>query len=334
MTAASGNIESNYCRLCYNKAGWREPTHSAIETGTYYAQNGFGHEEWLFRYEWCIGRYKYGFLEPFRHGLQSRQGSTFFLKLYTKLPGHTYFVGTIDKVYVPYEDEVEKAFAHMRERGWYDQMRAEVSALEGTNPKALDDVTTSLFFNVRFEPSDVDINLDMPEMFKPSIPAKYPRYRLRPDDDVPVPKSSTRRSPGNLKAVQYVRAEQQGTIVDPAHARLQLKLYAWLCKKHGKKAVGFEVDFVDLRVTKDGKTTFYEIKTDSSAQRCIRNALGQLFEYSTYPSETNADKWIVVGDPVPTADDIAYLGHLRRQFRMPIHYAQFDWETGTLKASV
>ncbi len=91
-----------------------------------------------------------------------------------------------------------------------------------------------------------------------------------------------------------------------------------------------EVDAVDLRVTLPEQIMFFEIKTDSSAKRCIRNAIGQLFEYATYATEQKAHRWIVVGDPIPTADDLAYLNHLRNTFGLPICYARWDWTTESL----
>lgn len=170
----------------------------------------------------------------------------------------------------------------------------------------------------------------MPEFIPGSKPAIAHHYVLLHDDDEKLPNARQSLPPTKRSELQFLRAAQQGAVVDPMHARLQNKLYDWLCAKHGKETVGLEVDFVDLRLTLSEKTTFFEIKTDPTAKRCIRNALGQLFEYSAYPAETKADQWIVVGDPMPTADDAEYLKHLRTAFQLPIFYAQFDWETGSL----
>ena len=36
-----------------------------IETGdSYVARNLFGHEEWIFNFEWIIDGFRYGFLQP------------------------------------------------------------------------------------------------------------------------------------------------------------------------------------------------------------------------------------------------------------------------------
>jgi len=333
MTTSPDQLEARYdrryCRLCYNLNGWTKPSGTAEETATYFAQNGFGHEEWLFRYEWCLNGQKYGFLQPFTRHLAKYQGSTFSLKLTTTYRGHTFFVGTISKVYVPQDDELAEAFQQFEANRWLDQMKEEVAAVDG-RVAALGGNAPNLILNVRFDPADVVFHKDMPVFPEGSKPTLAPYYNLYEDDDAPLPTIAESLTPKKREELQFLRAAQQGTVVNPVHARLQNRLYDWLCQIHGADAVGFEVDFVDLRVTLPGQITFYEIKTDSSAKRCIRNALGQLFEYSIYPSATKADEWIVVGDPVATADDVAYVAYLRSQFGLPIYYARFDWPSGSL----
>ena len=44
-----------YCRICWNTRNWREPTAEAskLEKGdSYVRSHGFGHEEWLFNFQW------------------------------------------------------------------------------------------------------------------------------------------------------------------------------------------------------------------------------------------------------------------------------------------
>jgi len=82
--------DHRYCRICYNSNGWRRPTGTADETtDSYYAKHGFGHEEWLFNYEWCIDGFKYAFLQPF-NGVAGHRGKWFSLKLFTNLGGRSF----------------------------------------------------------------------------------------------------------------------------------------------------------------------------------------------------------------------------------------------------
>lgn len=97
-----------------------------------------------------------------------------------------------------------------------------------------------------------------------------------------------------------------------------------------ENSVWYEHAYVDLKVIDQDGATFYEIKMDTSAKRCIRNALGQLMEYSSYPTEQRAQKLVVVGDAPATEDDKMYLRHLRDLYELPIYYAQFNWENGDI----
>jgi hypothetical protein len=336
LLAHAGGIEEftpplvRFCRICFNSNGWRRPTHSADETGvSYYSKNRFGYEEWLFNYEWCLDGYKYGFLQPFHRHPKSFEGQTLSVVLYTKFAGRAFLAATIDSVFIPRANELKKVFRQMKAKKWIEQMRQDVRAIGG-NVDALNHDNPDWTINVRFRPEDVTIHDPMPEFSQNSKPSSAPRYiALRPDGiELPKPATPNRRFAAN--DTSYLRAGQQATIVDPAHLRLQSRLYESLCQKHGEFAVEREKDFVDLQVTVDNQITFFEIKTDTSAKRCTRNALGQLFEYATFPDVVKARQWVVVGDAPAMPHDIKYLQHLRQHFQIPIFYAKFDWETGTL----
>jgi len=60
---------------------------------------------------------------------------------------------------------------------------------------------------------------------------------------------------------------------------------------------------------------YYEIKTGLSAQSCIREALGQLLEYSYWPGGQSADQLVIVGEPPLDDNARAYLETLRRHSR-------------------
>lgn len=57
---------SKITRMAYNSSGWQHPTGDARReeaSGTYNSDNGFGHEDWLFRSEWQIEGWRYAFLQ-------------------------------------------------------------------------------------------------------------------------------------------------------------------------------------------------------------------------------------------------------------------------------
>jgi hypothetical protein len=184
--------------------------------------------------------------------------------------------------------------------------------------------------NVKFRPENVTLFDPMPEFARDSKPARAPRYQPLFPDEQDLPTTAMVAQAIEASEGAYLRAAQQATLVDPAHVRLQNRLFKSLRRQYGEGAVLREKDFVDLRLTVGQHVTFFEIKTDTTAKRCVRNALGQLFEYSAFPAGSRADKWVIVGDAPATTLDIKYLQHLRTTFKIPTFYAKFDWESDSL----
>ena len=134
-------------------------------------------------------------------------------------------------------------------------------------------------------------------------------------------------TPGCTIKKTSAKAQRSPDPVDVAlrHNILQQKLYQQLCKKYGKKNVGTEHPSgngmrVDAVVKSDADYFFYEIKTYSNARACIRDAIGQLLEYSFWPGGQKAKKLIVVGEPALCFQGKAYIKLLTDQFQLPIEY--------------
>jgi hypothetical protein len=68
----------------------------------------------------------------------------------------------------------------------------------------------------------------------------------------------------------------------------------------------------------------YEAKAASTARHCIRQALGQLLEYSFWPGHQEATRLIVVGEAPLNREASQYLSRLRKEFLLPVEYQQFD----------
>lgn len=53
--------------------------------------------------------------------------------------------------------------------------------------------------------------------------------------------------------------------------------------------------------------------------------MGQLLEYNDYYNDSEkADKLIIVSTEEPKKDDIEYLNILRKKYKLPVYYQQFD----------
>lgn len=112
------------------------------------------------------------------------------------------------------------------------------------------------------------------------------------------------------------------------HNILQAALCRKLISKYGSDNVrdeqpsglGTKIDVV-LRRGKD-KYWYFEIKTASSPQACIREAFGQILEYAYWPGAHEAERLIICGENPIDEDGKKYLRQLKRRFQLPIEYQQ------------
>ena len=336
-----------YCRMCWNTSNWRQPTGEArlIEGGeSYVADNGFGHEEWLFNFEWMLGGYdqndpqsrKYGFLQPIGKYRHVYEGLTFSVLLYTIRPAGTrVVVAMINDLYVPFEDELVWVLNRTIENGWLRMMQSQLHDL-GIPVTPLLNPSPASIANVRFRLQDVTFYDPMLIVEGEHKITTIHRYHPLDWDDTfpPVVSAPVSVQPPDLPEyddnperfeAERTRAGQKATTYDPRHVRLQNRLYRNLCALYGRSSIRYEEGFVDLAIVGDEHVTYIEIKTDLTVKSCIRSALGQLVEYAHYPNLNEADTFLVVGDAMPVQDNITYLEHLRAMYGLPIHYAQWSW---------
>ena len=326
-------MNDKFCRICWNTNGWRKPSGAVPENENSFAgRNGFGMEEWLFNYEWLIDGEKYGYLTPISRFRPRYEGETFSALLYAKHEGLTLLVAEISDIYVPKLDELEKTIHLMTENGWIAQMREDIENINGT----LDAVGENLYdpvwsINIRFNPNKVTFH-DPMQIIDRNMPPRYHPYNWNKKPIPIVDDDAQTNEPDDPRRseLQRKRAAQCATTFDPKHVRLQNKLFSRLKARHGNDAVRYEQDHVDLKILSKDGYTLYEIKTDVTAKKCIRNAIGQLLEYSSYPAEQRANKLVVVGDTPAMENDQNYLKFLRQKYSLPIFYCQFNWNTGDI----
>lgn len=109
------------------------------------------------------------------------------------------------------------------------------------------------------------------------------------------------------------------------HNDIQEALYHRLSKEHGSENVGTELSSgngtsVDLVVKHKTEYWFYEIKTAHTAKACIRQAIGQLLEYSYWPCNQEATRLIIVGEADMDEDAKRYIDKLNSKFNLPVYY--------------
>jgi len=338
---------NKYCRICWNTLNWRCPSGEAryLEMGeSYVSEHGFGHEEWLFNFEWLLSgydpddqrEYRYGFLQPISKYRSSYVGQTFSILLYTVDPSQTTkAVACINNAYVPYEGELSWVLERTREKGWLYLMRQHLRELDISDEPFATPKPSSIA-NIRFLPENVMFCTPMVILAPPHKATSIHRYQPLDWNDgfqLAVSTSSTDLllqydreddTPDRSEA-ERTRPTQPGTVFDPQHSILQNRLRRALRVRYGMNSVRMERDFVDLKLIEPGRVTFIEIKMERRVKSCIRSALGQLLEYSHYPDQQKADALLVVGDAFATEDDKTYLQYIRETYNLPMYYSQWSW---------
>ena len=143
-------------------------------------------------------------------------------------------------------------------------------------------------------------------------------------------------SPGNKARVTGTTFERSAQTVEKSlrHNQIHPALFEHLKSIYGDSVSGEQPTaygtFIDMAVRQGGEYTYYEIKTGLSAQSCIREALGQLLEYSYWPGAQSATRLVIVGEPPLDKNARAYLETLRKQFSLPVEYRRFDMNSSRL----
>lgn len=155
-------------------------------------------------------------------------------------------------------------------------------------------------------------------------------------DFIFAPGHQSRKAGRSKKPRQAERAEAR-----LLHNELQQILYQRLVEDHGAANVatehpaGVQRTAIDIAVKLDkNQHIFYEIKTNSSARICVREAIGQLLEYSYWVDTERAQQLIIVG-PQPPNDEIStYIKSIRERTRLPLYYQSIDEKTRVLSKLV
>jgi len=155
-----------------------------------------------------------------------------------------------------------------------------------------------------------------------------PLYRFVEGGGVPAhTMSDFAFRPGNAskKSRAIGNSIERALSIDLRHNDMQETLYRELCKEFGSSNVGTEMPSgtggrIDV-VSRDAHNyTFYEIKVGRSVQGIIREAVGQLLEYSLWPGAKLPTKLVIVGEPELDESGRAYLNALNKGLSIPLSY--------------
>ena len=347
--------ERRISRLAFNSNGWIKPSGSygkSKHKDSHEANYGYGHEEWLFDTSKIIDGYHYGFLEPIRKQQDAYIESIYDVWLYT-IDGASksrYWIGDILNLEVINQERANFIKSIYKKNGWLNEMELQIVE-SGANSKGFSEWEGVDLFNVRFKPKDLKVNDPYYELSNKHPVVGLSRYNFShfkeeyrivlknqgffsfiEDQNDPNPEQSE----GIIKTKH--KRELRTIEITYLHKAISEQLTKVLKKKYGKSRVkaehpsGIETNRIDIVVNSEKEgLIFYEIKTYNSVKSSIREAIGQLLEYSLWPNVDNAKQLVILTQKHNNLEEVqSYFIHLRKKLGIPIYYQWFDLETNEL----
>jgi hypothetical protein len=122
----------------------------------------------------------------------------------------------------------------------------------------------------------------------------------------------------------FQRGPIAASFVELIHSRIQNKFIKYLRKTYPVENVSGERKYIDAKRENTNTIFIYELKPSTSAYSCIRQAIGQLLDYSHKCRTTKKKKIVVVGPSHPDDNDIAFISSIRSALNLPFSYIAFD----------
>ncbi len=337
----AGMNEQRIARLAYNSNGWVFPSGfegKSKSRDSYEFKNGYAHEEWLLDLNKIVEGFHYGFLEPISKNYYKYMGSVYDIYLFTvnSQTNQKFWIGKLRNVEIIDEDTSEKVRSIYIKNGWYKEMEQDLK-IQGFDSSTLGKWKGLHLFNLRFKPEDFE---------------KYPDKTLVQDDDVSIssyhyvllhvketPKIEKqadgkfvlgRCNPTRRFDAKTVRKKIEERLVEYPflHNQISKALEKTLKETHdavyAEHDTGFKTS-IDLVAVKGKKKYFFEIKTYSDVRTCIRQAIGQLLEYSYFPNKQIADELVIVTPhQLEEGSMLTYIKHLKKHVGLPLKYMCYD----------
>lgn len=314
-------------RLCWNTNGWRGPTGEMYgKEDSYVGQNGFGHEEWNLNVSDVLeGKaFGYTYYSPPEHSdLIGKSHDIFFFAI--NAAKERVLVGHYERAAFLGRDERKELKNKFEKSDILEKRVEELLALGLPSIKTTKEARRLLLdqfaANIVVNPRDVH-SFGSPvvlsaEMLKGSEPKYLSRY-TKPVFITSRP-ALPRRKPGAGKNpfsdsnqelledayLRFTKAQQK--VVFRVHNQLSNRFRKWL-RGVGAIDISAESKFVDVQCKFKGKHCLFELKTSyqQTTKHAIRDAIGQIFEYSFFPGRNQPNFSAVVLDTEPTDDEMAW----------------------------
>lgn len=338
MTTKKTNKEK-IARICWNTNNWKFPSGidgKSKDKNSHERKNGYGHEEWLLDNTRIMDDgYHYGFLQAMNITLKTHEESIYNIHLFTISPNsQRVYIGCLHNAEGVTCERSKEVYNYYKQKGWLEEMKQDVISCGCSNY----DIDPQLMFNVRFKFKEAEINYSNQPIIKPkSIGSRYNLMNLK------APLEFLKDEEGDttyLNTDNFSRTINQKKIyINPLHKKIQNAVYNLLASEYTNISMESSNSLLNQRIDIKGKLKntaewhFFEIKTDS-AKKSIREALGQILEYTHYPCKYRATSLFIIGPEEPDELDIQYLKFLRDTYHIPIWFRWYSFEDNKLHDKV
>lgn len=122
----------------------------------------------------------------------------------------------------------------------------------------------------------------------------------------------------------FERSATASVIVNRVHNRIQNRFMQYLAKEYPDDIRSGEKGYIDARRENETDMVIYEIKPFASVYGCVRNGIGQLFDYTHSNKSSKQKKIVIVGPSVPGNADLAFIAAIRNMLNLPFGYLAFN----------
>lgn len=321
-------------RICWNSGGWRAPTGELFgQEDSYVGTNGFGHEEWNFATTDVIDGKVIGYSYYTPSEKSEKLESTHDIYFFAIKPNkERIIVGYYKdaKFLNPTEQkEIKEKFKNSEVLPKRIDELLTLNLPTITSKKAaLDHILKGFAGNMKVNPENVFLASPHRQLTSQMLGGKNPihinRYtkplfltdaplskKTSPNNDPSnggAPPSSSNSSE-DLPEDSYCRfTKSEMKVITRMHNQLSNRFKGWLLQ-HGCNNVVAEENGIDIACTHNKKTYLFELKTTAcqSIKMALRDAVGQILDYSFFPGRTVRSFSAIVLDAAPNEYEIAWL---------------------------
>jgi hypothetical protein len=308
-------MEKRLLKIVWNSNQWAYPCERTWNPNLdqnpnigYEVKNGFVHEDWLFNPNFKLGQYQYGFINGINK-LNSQITIVDTIYLFTIHPFSKtwYIVGTISNV----ERVDEKNYPGGLKKKLKSYRLEMIDQLKQTQANYRKLAKDPYRPNIKFKLSDLELFQEFFPIYDKGILKNYHRtipYKVNENilelfDNAKLNQNFVFKPSNPLgKKKNYSKQTNSKNIhISLLHQEIEEKLYSYLLAYKVKDiniacdTCSFGGKLADIVVRKS-KSDFeiYEIKTDIDFRKSLREAIGQLLDYSSWDSKINVVKIYVV----------------------------------------